>query len=46
MTRFVFSKDDMGFYITPLIGFSWGKAYGKCVWVGWLRYLVQFNFKQ
>jgi hypothetical protein len=27
--RLVWSKDDIGFYITPLIGFSWGGPTGK-----------------
>ena len=42
--RFVFSKDDIGFYILPLLGFSWGKPYGKNIWFGWFRYCIRINF--
>lgn len=38
-------KDDRGFYITPLVGFSWGEPYGKTIWIGWLRFLVTFHFE-
>ena len=43
--RFVWNKDDIGFYITPLIGYSWGKPYGKNIWIGWLRWLFRINFR-
>lgn len=43
-TDFKWSKDDVGFYITPLVGFSYGNAYGKSLWFGWLRWLIMISF--
>jgi hypothetical protein len=33
------------FYITPMIGFSWGDLYGRRIWIGWLHYYFQFSLK-
>lgn len=41
----IWAKDDKGFYITPLIGFTWGDAYGRSFWVGWLKWLLKINIK-
>lgn len=43
-TDWKWDKDDVGFYVTPLIGFSWGKPYGKSLWFGWFRWLFTVSF--
>jgi hypothetical protein len=40
-----FKADKWGFYITPLIGYSWCEPYGKSIWLGWGRWLVTFEIK-
>lgn len=41
-----FEKDVVGFYITPLIGFSKDERYGKALWVGWGRWLFVWSLNR
>jgi hypothetical protein len=43
--RWEWSKDDIGFYIAPMVAFSWGKPYGKNIWIGWFRWLFSIHFR-
>jgi hypothetical protein len=36
---------DIGFYVTPLVGFSWGEPYGKNIRFGWFRWLLSIKLQ-
>lgn len=40
-----FLVDKWGLYLTPMIGFSWKKPYGKRIWIGWLLWLFEIYFE-
>jgi hypothetical protein len=38
----VFSVDNWGVYILPLIGYSWSNS-SKRIWIGWLWFLLEIK---
>ena len=45
LKRCKFVTDVHGVYITPLIGYSWGRG-EKSIWIGWLFWLFMIALEE